>query len=159
MIWSVAWRNVWRNKLRSLVVVLATAIGLYGGIFMISLMNGMVQQKIDASIDNEISDIQIHNPKFLEDESVQYTIHDPELVAIALDGNAEISVWCKRIKATGMASTAHSGNGVMINGIYPEKEIMVTAIHNLLIDGSYFIKNQKANEENNLAISLQHCSD
>ena len=143
MIWSVAWRNVWRNKLRSLVVVLATAIGLYGGIFMISLMNGMVQQKIDASIDNEISDIQIHNPKFLEDESVQYTINDPNLVTKALDENAEISVWCKRIKATGMASTAHSGNGVMINGIYPEKEIMVTAIHNLLIDGSYFIKKSR----------------
>jgi ABC-type lipoprotein release transport system permease subunit len=48
-----------------------------------------------------------------------------------------------RTKATGMASTAHSGNGVMINGIDPRKEKEVTAIGNKLIDGSYFEKDSR----------------
>ncbi len=138
MVWSIAWRNVWRNKLRSLVVVLATAIGLYGSVYLIALMNGMMQQKIDATIQNEISHIQLHHPKFLEDESVRFAIAEPDKIAAMLDGNAAVAAWCARVKATGMASTAHSGNGVMINGIYPEQEKTVTSIREKLTAGSYF---------------------
>jgi ABC-type lipoprotein release transport system permease subunit len=138
MVWSIAWRNVWRNKLRSLVVVLATAIGLYGSVYLIALMNGMMQQKIDATIENEISHIQLHHPKFLEDESVRFAIAEPDKIAAMLDGNAAVAAWCARVKATGMASTAHSGNGVMINGIFPEQEKTVTSIREKLTAGSYF---------------------
>jgi putative ABC transport system permease protein len=74
MIWSIAWRNVWRNKLRSLVVILAVALGLFGTLFMIALSNGMVEQKIDASINNEISHIQIHKPEFMQDQSLAFSL-------------------------------------------------------------------------------------
>ncbi len=143
MIWSVAWRNVWRNKLRSLVVILATAIGLYGSLFMVALMNGMMQQKVDATIENEISDMQIHSRKFLEDESIEYNIPEPERISDFLDKNEQLEAYCFRSKATGMASTAHSGNGVMINGIDPVQEQKVTAIHNKLVEGSYFEKESR----------------
>ncbi|MCK5765975.1 MAG: ABC transporter permease [Bacteroidales bacterium] len=140
MIWSIAWRNVWRNKLRSMVVILATAIGLYGSLFMVALMNGMTQQKVDATIENEISDMQLHNPKFLEDESIEYAIADPGSISSFLESNDDVESFCLRSIATGMASTAHSGNGVMINGIDPAKERQVTAIHDKLTEGTYFEK-------------------
>jgi len=143
MIWSVAWRNVWRNKLRSMVVILATAIGLYGSLFMVAMMNGMMQQKVDATIENEISDMQIHNPKFLEDESIEYAIPDPGSITEFLNDSEQVEAFCFRSKATGMASTAHSGNGVMINGIDPVREQEVTAIHNKLVEGSYFEKKSR----------------
>jgi ABC-type lipoprotein release transport system permease subunit len=126
-----------------MVVILATAIGLYGCLFMIALMNGMMQQKVDATIENEISDMQIHNPKFLEDESIQYSIPNPEMLEEILDSHDNVEAYCLRVKATGMASTAYSGNGVMINGINPETEQMVTAIHNKLTEGSYFEKSSR----------------
>lgn len=143
MIWSIAWRNVWRNKLRSLVVILATAIGLYGSLFIVALMSGMMQQKVDATIDNEISDMQIHNPKFLEDESIEYGISDPERITHFLTESDQVKGFSLRAKATGMASTAHSGNGVMINGIVPENEKMVTAIQDNLVEGTYFEKKSR----------------
>ena len=143
MIWSVAWRNVWRNKLRSLVVILATAIGLYGSLFMVALMNGMMQQKVDATIEYEISEMQIHNPKFLEDESIEYGIPDPGKIETALQENEQVAAWCMRTKATGMASTAHSGNGVIINGIHPEQEKEVTALYRKLTEGTYFEKQSR----------------
>ena len=143
MIWSVAWRNVWRNKLRSLVVILATAIGLYGSLFMVALMNGMMQQKVDATIENEISDMQIHHPKFLEDENIEYAIPDPGRITDFMSGHEQVEAYCFRSKATGMASTAHSGNGVMINGIDPVKEQQVTSIHNKLTEGTYFTKKSR----------------
>jgi ABC-type lipoprotein release transport system permease subunit len=42
-----------------------------------------------------------------------------------------------------MASTAQSGNGVMINGISPENEKKVTAIHSKLSDGNYFERSSR----------------
>ena len=143
MIWSVAWRNVWRNKLRSLVVILATAIGLYGSLFMVALMNGMMQQKVDATIENEISEMQLHNPKFLEDESIEYGIPDPGSIETALKQNELVEAWCMRTKAIGMASTAHSGNGVMINGIHPQQEKEVTSLYKKLTEGTYFEKQSR----------------
>jgi len=126
-----------------MVVILATAIGLYGSLFMVALMNGMMQQKVDATIENEISDMQMHNLKFLEDESIEYSIPDPGNIASYLNDNEDVEAFCMRSKATGMASTAHSGNGVMINGIDPAKEKKVTAIHNKLTEGSYFEKESR----------------
>jgi len=126
-----------------MVVILATAIGLYGSLFMVALMNGMMQQKVDATIENEISDMQMHNPKFLEDESIEYAIPDPENIGSILSKNEQVEAFCFRGKATGMASSAHSGNGVMINGIDPAKEKQVTAIHNKLTEGTYFEKESR----------------
>ncbi len=143
MIWSIAWRNVWRNKLRSLVIILATAIGLYGSLFIIALMNGLMQQKVDATIENEISEMQIHNPRFLENESIEFAIENPRKVTEALENYSGLKAYSLRTKATGMASTAHSGNGVMINGIHPEKEKQLTSIHEKLLEGSYFEKESR----------------
>lgn len=42
-----------------------------------------------------------------------------------------------------MASTANSGNGVIISGIIPEKEKLVTDIHQKLVKGNYFEKRSR----------------
>lgn len=138
MIWSIAWRNIWRNKLRSLVVILAVMLGLFGILFMIALSNGMVEQKIDASIHNEISHIQLHLPEFMQDQSLSFSmdsIHRMEAEIAAIPCVKAVS---SRIKAMAMASTAATGAGVMINAIDPEKEKNVTKIYQFITEGDYF---------------------
>ena len=76
MLFEIAWKNVWRNKLRSFVVVLSIAIGLLGGIFYLAFSNGMVQQQVYNSINTEISNIQIHNPRFLVNDEAEFTIEN-----------------------------------------------------------------------------------
>ncbi len=140
MILSIAWRNIWRNKLRSGVVLLAIALGLYGTLFMIALSNGMVEQKIADSVNNEISHIQVHQPGFLQDPSLHFPIDSAVQVNEEISQLAGVRATTARIKATAMASTAVTGTGVMINGIDPQKEKTVTRIHQLLVDGTYFEK-------------------
>lgn len=143
MILSIAWRNIWRNKLRSLVVILAVALGLFGTLFMIAISNGMVEQKISESIHNEISHIQIHNPEFIQDNSLQYPILQAASIlsrAADLPGVAGIT---SRIKTTAMASTASTGTGIIVNGIDPGSEVKVTNIHRNVIEGDYFEKESR----------------
>ena len=72
MLIKIAWRNVWRNKTRSLVIIAAVAIGLWAGFFLMSFYNGLIEQRIRAAIETEISHIQIHHSQFLTDYDIQY---------------------------------------------------------------------------------------
>lgn len=144
MILSIAWRNIWRNKLRSLIVIMAVTLGLFGILFMIAMSNGMVEQKIDASINNELTHIQVHDPGFMQDASLAFTIDSAKRIEdeiAAIPGVEAISV---RIKAMAMASTAATGAGVMINAIDPEKEKQVSKIYQNIIEGDYFEKTSKS---------------
>ncbi len=143
MLVSIAWRNIWRNKLRSLVVILAVALGLFGTLFMIALSNGMVEGKISESIHNEISHIQIHNPEFLQDNSLKFTIGDSDSICRLIANIPGVAGTASRIKTTAMASTANTGTGIMVNGIEPAQEKRVTRISELLVEGDYFEKQSR----------------
>ncbi|MDZ7744058.1 MAG: FtsX-like permease family protein [Bacteroidota bacterium] len=138
MIFSIAWRNVWRNKLRSLVITLAVSFGLVGGIFSVAWMNGMMEQMITNTIQTQLSNIQIHNPKYLTNNEVRFDIHNADSIAEEIKGIDQVRAISQHIKAQAMASTAATGTGVMIIGIEPEKEAQVTTIHENLIEGTYF---------------------
>jgi putative ABC transport system permease protein len=144
MIISIAWRNVWRNKLRSLVVILAVSLGLFGILFMIALSNGMVEQKIDASINNEISHIQIHLPEFLQDQSLPFSMDSAQQIEGEISAIPGVKAVTSRIKAQAMASTAATGAGVILNAIDPDNEIKVSGIYQTIIDGDYFQSNGKS---------------
>ena len=138
MILSIAWRNIWRNKLRSLVVIFAVTLGLFGVLFMIGLTNGMMEQKIDASINNEISHIQVHMPEFLQDQSLKFSMDSVKKIEDEIASVPGVRAVSSRIKTQAMASTAATGAGVIINAIDPEKEKNVSKIHQTIIDGDYF---------------------
>jgi len=144
MIWSVAWRNIWRNKLRSLVVILAVTLGLFGTLFMIALSNGMVEQKIDASISNEISHIQIHTPEFMQDQSLAFSMDSTRAMEDEISSIPGVKAVTSRIKAMAMASSAATGAGIMVNAIDPEKEKAVTKIYKSIIEGDYFESSGKS---------------
>lgn len=137
MIWSIAWRNVWRNKLRSLVIIFAVSIGLFGGIVFYAFSLGLMEQRIDSAISNEISNIQIHNPQYLLNEEVKFTIKNQENIISEINSIAGVKAISSRIKALAMASTAETGTGIMLNGIDAENEQKVTKLSEQLVEGNY----------------------
>jgi ABC-type lipoprotein release transport system permease subunit len=138
MIWLIAWRNIWRNKVRSLVVILAISLGLFGTLFIVALSNGMVEQKIEASIIYEISHIQLHHPDFLQEQSPKFAIGKAGEKVSQISRIGHVTAVCSRLKTTAMATTAANGTGVVIQGIHPEEEKRVSQIHTRLLDGTYF---------------------
>jgi len=144
MLTRLSWRNIWRNKLRSFVVIFAIAIGLTGGIFIAGMMNGLVEQQTSNSINTEISDVQIHNPDFLENDNPKYLITDIDHKINNIKLNPLVTEVSCRSKSTGMASTATKGTGVTILGINPLIEKKVTSIHNYIVKGDYFETKSKS---------------
>jgi putative ABC transport system permease protein len=145
MIFKIAFKNVWRNKVRSLIVITAITLGLAGGIFAVSIMTGMVEQKVRTGINNEVSHIQVHNPGFLKNYESQYTIPKSDSITSLISKIPGVKAVCTRTRLTGMAASPNSATGIMIMGIDPPVEMKVTSLYKAIADsnGGYFTTNKK----------------
>lgn len=140
MIWSISWKNIWRNKTRSLVILIAITLGLLAGVFSVGVMMGMVEQRVESAIHNEVSHVQVHNPKFLENDEMEYTIANLGKIQSALKNNPQVRGVSTRLKINAMANTSGNSSGVTILGVHPEQEKTVSDIHKNIIDntGDFF---------------------
>jgi len=136
MIWKTAWKNVWRNKVRSLVVIVSVTIGIFGGVFAVAVMNGAIEQRVDAALNDEISHIHINDPAFRDNYDMQLVISNPEQVLSTIKETHGVAAVTSRTMITGMANTATKSAGVQIIGIDPETEKEVLRLNETTIPGT-----------------------
>ncbi len=137
MLVQIAWRNVWRNKLRSSVVIIAIAIGLWAGTFIMGYAWGMKEQRVQQAIQNKTSHLQMHHPDFQEKKIVKHTIPEGEQKIQAIRKRKEVSAIGGRSITQGMLTTTTGGTGVLINGIIPEAEQQLIQLKDKLTKGKY----------------------
>jgi ABC-type lipoprotein release transport system permease subunit len=147
MIWKTAWKNVWRNKVRSLVVLSSVTIGIFAGVFSVAMMNGMMAQRVDAALNEELSHIQITNKEFRINNDPQLIINNSQEIISETSSVKEITGVVERTLITGMANTATKSAGVQIAGIDPEKEKEIFTLHEKIMPGTgdYFEQESRQN--------------
>lgn len=140
MIWSISWKNVWRNKKRSFIVIGAVLLGTVAGVFTSGIMKGWVVQRIDTVIYTEVSHLKIHNPDYLLNEEINYTIPQNNEVEQYLSSNPKIKAFSKRIKLMVMANTSRGNTALMLQGINVKDEMAVSQLYTKIVSGggSYF---------------------
>lgn len=150
MIWKTAWKNVWRNRVRSIVVISSVTIGIFAGVFSVAFMNGMIAQRVDASLDEEISHIQVSGKGFKLNNDPGIIIPDITKRISEIKKIEGISGMVERTLITGMANTATKSSGVQLVGIDPVEDKKVFTIYKTIIEGTgdFFEKDSR----NNLAL-------
>lgn len=145
MIFKIAFKNVWRNKVRSLIVIIAITLGLSGGIFTVSVITGMVEQKVRTGINNEVSHIQVHHPEFLKNYESRYSIPHAESIVGIIAKTPTVKAVSARSRITGMAASPNSAAGIQIIGVDPLREKKVSSLYTCIPDtsGGYFTGNRK----------------
>ncbi len=143
MLLSIAWRNLWRNKLRSTVIFTSIAVGIIGAVVSDGFMSGMTDQRVDAAIANEVSDIQIHNPAFLLNGEIQYQIPHAEKILNKIEAIPQVKGVSLRMRTSAMASSANAGAGITIYGVNPAAERKVSDLYKHVIQGKYLSKKEK----------------
>ncbi|NSW93964.1 MAG: ABC transporter permease [Bacteroidales bacterium] len=147
MIRSIAWKNIWRNKKRSLVVITAVTLGIIAGVLLVGIMQGWVEQRMHDAVYNEVSHVQIHNKGYIDNEEIDLTVQDIDLIEKELNSIPGITAWVKRTKVIAMASTPWANSGVVIYGINPDAEKRVTEIHKRIVTaGGSYPDSQKSGE-------------
>ncbi len=143
MLLSLSWKNIWRNKTRSLIIIFAIVFGVIGGVGIIAFMNGLIYQRLEMAIGNEVSNIQIHNSHFQSNKELNDTIFNIQKLTSVLDTCRKIKAYSLRLKSVTMINSANCGEGIMLNGIDPEKEKKVTGIYKYIQTGNYFADTRK----------------
>lgn len=138
MILKIAWRNVWRNYGRSLVVIGSFVVGIWALIFGNGFMNGFMVSYSANIIQNDISNIQIHNPEFKKDLDIKYPIKNGQEKAKEVRQWEGVKALTTRSIVTGMIASPQKATGVQIRGIDIENEALVTHLDSLISKGKYF---------------------
>jgi ABC-type lipoprotein release transport system permease subunit len=139
----MAWRNIWRNKTRSIVIMLSIAIGLFSGIALLSLYQGMMKGRVQTVIYSEVGHLQIHNPEFKKDYKPEFTIPDGQNILKKMTAMPEVKLAIPRSITTGMLNTPGGSAGVQINGIIPEQEYLASQLRKKIIEGNAFDPKKK----------------
>ena len=138
MLIKIAWRNVWRNKTRSLIILLAVALGLWGGIFSDAFMNGMARQQVYTTIHTETGDIQINRSGFRLNRDLQLRIANADSLSLALQHQAGVKAIAAVTQLTAMVSTTAGSAGVLLNGIDAPAYARVSDLPEHLLQGTFF---------------------
>ena len=138
MILKIAWRNVWRSRGRSLVVMGAMVVGIWALIFGTGFMNGFLVGYMANIINNDVSNIQIHNPEFKKDYEVKYFVSEGHKKADEMRSWPGVRGTTTRTITNGMIASSKKASGIQIRGIDIENEAVVTNLDSIISDGTYF---------------------
>ena len=135
---AIAWRNVWRNKLRSALVVGSIAVGLWGGTYFMALAYGMYAHQLDLAIADQLSHLQVHDPRFRDEEDGRFGITGAAELLDEVRQDPRVAAATGRIVLPGiMVQSTANGAGVTVQGIDPEQEQQVTHLADRLDTGAY----------------------
>lgn len=143
MIFTMAWRNIWRHKARSLVIMTSIALGLFAGIAVLALYEGMMAGRIRTVIDEETGHIQMHHPEFSNEFEPRYVIHQSDEIIQKIKTIPEIIQINKRTLVNGMLSTPTGTAGVQVIGIDTSTEYTFSSLKNKIKEGKEFLAHKK----------------
>ena len=137
MILSVAWRNIWRNPFRSGVIIAATAVGMFAGIFCVAFLKGWMNQRLETGIETEFSHIQLHNPFFQGNYDLSMFMPEGMSISDQLKEIPGIDGSSPRLVLLTMVSSAETNTGVKVTGIFPEKEKTTSNLFSYISQGNF----------------------
>lgn len=137
MLLSISWRNIWRNPARSSVLMGAIVVGMWAGIMISSLTNGMMYQRFNNLIEESVTHAQVHHPEYLIERDPSMMIPEPEELFDAISADSRVDTFTARTLSSGMIQSPLTTSGVQIHGVRVDMEPATTTFHENLIDGEY----------------------
>ncbi|HMA69641.1 MAG TPA: ABC transporter permease, partial [Candidatus Mcinerneyibacterium sp.] len=139
----LAWRNIFRNKRRTIITAIAIGIGIASLIFTDAIMIGMQDNMIKSLTSTYMGEAQIHNKDYRETQELEKTINNPDQLTKKLKNEKIVKAFSKRVKSQGTISSPVTMKPVMINGIDPQKEKIISLIDDSIIKGKFLNRNNK----------------
>ncbi|HNW27354.1 MAG TPA: ABC transporter permease [Spirochaetota bacterium] len=144
----LGWRNLWRQKRRSLVVILSITIGVVLMLLQIAIMNGMITQMLENNISTKLGHISIAKKGFFDDMKLESNfLPDPRMLD-RISKEKNVVAVAPRVKAFAMIRTSEASRGVIVMGIYPDREKNISKINEYTLneEGSRYLDDPSAND-------------
>mgnify|MGYP006277471663 CR=1 FL=1 len=135
----LAWRNLGRSRRRTALMVAVVALSTWAIVVMWGLTDGFTRTTIDAQLQLDTGDLQVHRAGYLADRDLSSALDVDQLGAIRdhLDRTEAVEAASARIDANGLLKSAYGSTGVAIRGVELPNEADVTDIVASLTDGGF----------------------
>ena len=120
------------------MVMGAMVVGIWALIFGTGFMNGFLVGYMANIINNDVSNIQVHNPEFKKDYEVKYFIPDGHKKAEEMREWPGVRGATTRMIVNGMIASPKKASGIQIRGIDVVNEAIVTNLDSIISEGTYF---------------------
>ena len=112
----------------------SVAVGLFAGLFVLGLYQGMMRERVRTVIDTEVAHLQIHHPQFKDDYDPVFTLEENR-VNLGMEHIEGIKAVATRSIVQGMLSTTTGSSGVQVNGINSQEEDKVSQLKGKIQEG------------------------
>lgn len=131
--YKIAWRNLWRNKKRTLITVASVFFAIFFALIMRSLQLGTYDHMFRNAIESYTGYIQIQHEDFWDNKIVDNTFgYTPELDQIVMSLE-NVTGTVPRFESFALASSGSLTKGVLVMGVDPEKESLLSDIRSKLV--------------------------
>ena len=142
---KIAWRNIWRNPRRSWVLITAIAVGVFSFLGAVAYIDGFSIQMVDSAINLQGGHIQVSGRGYHENPTIRTYVPDVARVERAV-AEVEGIRYASQATTPGMINSAEQASGVVITGVDPGREPMVSSLSESIVEGAYLSPEGDANE-------------
>jgi len=140
IIFRLSWRNVWRNKRRTVLTLLTVLVGCAMIILTNAIAKGGHNQMIEDAVALNTGHVQIHEKGFWDNKTIDYAFRPEKTLFEILEHDQDIAAFSPRIHTGVLVSFKDSSRGAIMQGVDPEKEVLVTDLHTKVLPGGRYLK-------------------
>ncbi len=134
---KLGWRNLGLHPLRTGLTVSALALGIAALAFLAAMNDGWLQQIKTNFALTLTGHIQIHAAGFESSRRLADRIRKPAAVEKVLAAERAVATWSRRVRVSGLASTAAGSAGVSVLGLQPGRERRLSRLAHFLKRGRW----------------------
>lgn len=129
----MAWRNLWRNRRRTTITVASVFFAVFFALIMRSLQLGSYDHMFRNVIESYTGYIQIQNKDFWDDKTVDNIFEYTSRIEKTVLSNKNVTGLIPRFESFALASTGTLTKGVLVMGIDPVKETLLSNVKGKLV--------------------------
>ena len=131
--YKIAWRNLWRNKRRTLITVASVFFAVFFALLMRSIQLGSYDHMFRNVIESYTGYIQVQNEDFKDNPTVDNIFAFSSEIRQVLLKEKNVTDVVPRFESFALASSGPLTKGVLVLGIEPEKETLLSNVKGRLI--------------------------
>ncbi len=143
---NLAWKNLWRNKRRTLITIASVFFAIFFALIMRSLQLGSYEHMFKNIIESYSGYIQVQNRDFWDDKTIDNLIENTQALNSTIINDKNVDTTIPRLESFALASNGPKSKGIMVMGVDPDKEDLLSRIKDKLVKfklDSLAIKNLK----------------
>lgn len=131
--YKMAWRNLWRNRRRTLITAASVFFAVFFALVMRSLQLGTYDRMYKNIIESYSGYLQVQDEDFWENKIVDNVFEENNELKQLIINDENVEDLIPRFESFALASSGSRSKGVMVMGIDPEKEKLLSDVEEKLV--------------------------